>query len=119
MTMSRENRSGMAIGRVRPEQATPVLHDQRDVRQVEPLDEGEQHAPVEMEAVGLVVVRLVGTAEAGEIGRHHAPTGRREDRDHAPVEIGPGRLAVQAQEVCPASARAFVEIVDAQAAIAP
>ena len=55
------------------EQAAPVLHDQRDVFQVQPLDEREQHAPVEMEAVGFVLLRLVGTAEAGEIGRPPAP----------------------------------------------
>src|SRR5262249_30867229 len=39
---------------------------------------------------------------------------REEDRDHLPVEIGPGRLAVQAEDGVSAG-RSLVEVVDPEA----
>src|SRR5262249_51471770 len=41
---------------------------------------------------------LVGAAEAEEIRRHHAAARGEEMRDHAPIEIAPGRLPVEAEK---------------------
>ena len=69
---------------------------------------------MQLEAVGGFVDRLVRAAEAQEIGGDHPVSRRHEDRDHAAVEIAPGRLAVQA-EPGPAVARADIHIVQPQA----
>ena len=55
----------------------------------------------------------LGASEAVDIGCEHAQTPIDENRDHVPVEVAPGRLAVHAQHDR-AVARALVEVMDAQ-----
>jgi Arc/MetJ-type ribon-helix-helix transcriptional regulator len=59
-----------------PERAAPVLADQRDAPEVETLE--KRHEPV------------------GEV-RHHHPADLAQLGDQPPVEVAPGRLAVQAE----------------------
>src|SRR5262252_6415022 len=72
----------------------------------------------EVEGVGGVFFRLVGSAEAEEVGSDYAVTGRGEDRDHLSVEIAPGGLAVEAEEDFAGRARAFIQVVRAEAGVA-
>ena len=51
--------------------------------------------------------------EADEVRRHHPMAGRREQRNHLAVQVGPSGLAMQAQDELPV-ARAFVQVVHAQ-----
>ena len=69
---------------------------------------------MEIEVVERFVLGLVGAAEADEVGCDDARAARQENRDHAPVQVRPGRLAVQAQER--ALALAFVDVVHAPVA---
>src|SRR3954467_6561831 len=69
---------------------------------------------MEIERIDRLVVWLVGTAEADEVGREHAVSSGDERRDHAPIEVAPRRLAVQAEKG--ALALAFVEGVRSQPA---
>ena len=70
---------------------------------------------VEFEGVGGLLDRLVRPAEAEEVGRDDPPAGREEDRDHLPVEVGPGRLPVQQQVRVAGGARPEVDVVRPQA----
>src|SRR5262244_3775111 len=100
------------------EQAAPVLADEGDVSEVEAFDKGDQELAVEVEGVGGVFFRLVGSAEAEEVGSDHAVTGRGEDRDHLSVEIAPGGLAVEAEEDFAGRARAYIHVARAEAGVA-
>ena len=70
---------------------------------------------MEVEGVQGFVLRLVGAAEADEIGRDDAVPGRGDDRDHLPVEVGPRGLAVQ-HEHRRGIGGTFVDVVGAQVA---
>ena len=96
------------------DQSAPVLHDQRDVPEIERLDQAEQRLAVEIEGIGRFVGRLVGAAEARKVGRHHAIAGAGEDRDHAAIEVAPGRLAMQAEPGPVGLARSFVDVMQAK-----
>ena len=98
ITISREKRSRHFHRQRQAEEAAPVLHHQRDVVQIERADKGEQAVAVEIERVDALVRRLVRASETEKVRRHHAAARREEMRDHPPIEIAPGRLAVQAQE---------------------
>lgn len=89
------------------DQPAPILTDQRDVRQVQCLYQVEQRVAVKVETVRGLVHRLVRTAEADQVGCDY-PAGRGEYRDHLAIEVGPRRLAVQAQEHG-ASPRPFID----------
>ena len=114
--------AGEALGHVHrqgePDQPAPILADQGDVVEVEPLDEGEERVAVEVEGVDPVLDRLVGAAEAEEIRRHGAVAGGGDEGNELAIEIAPARLAVEAEEDPPRCARALVEIMQAQPLIA-
>ncbi len=95
-----QRRKALGIGHRQgePDQAAPVPHHQHDVPEVERRDQAEQRVAMEVEGVDRLVRGLVGAAEAREVGRHDPVSGSGEDRDHAPVEVAPGRLAMQAEE---------------------
>src|SRR5208337_1482627 len=67
------------------------------------------------EGVDRLLFRLVGAAKAEEIRRDNAQAGGDKGGDHLAVEIGPGRLPMQAERDRRV-ARSLVEIVHAQAA---
>jgi hypothetical protein len=79
-----------------PDRAAPVLHDDREVVQVELLHQPDDRAEVEVVGVVLLAQRLVGAPEA-EVVRGDRPRARHELGKHLPVEVGPRRLAVQEQ----------------------
>ena len=89
---------GMLGGQAQPDQAAPVLADQRDRAQVEDV-EGERAHPLDVLRVAVVghLGRLVRTAEADQVGRDHPQSGVGQHRDHAAVQERPGRFAVQQQ----------------------
>src|SRR4051812_24317678 len=78
------------------------------------IDEVHQELPVEGEGIEAFILGLVGAPETHEVGRHDARAARDEARDHAAVEVAPGRLAVQAEEG--ALALALVDVMDAPVA---
>ena len=102
----------MAHARHAMKQPAPVLHHERDAREVQPLDERDQRVAVAREGIEAFVRRLVGAAEPEEVGRDDARAARQKRRQHAPVEIAPRRLAVQAQER--ALARPLVDVREPQ-----
>ena len=113
ITISRLKRSGISIGNVRPSRP-PQSCTTSVMSEIERADEGEQAVAMEVERIDRIVGRLVGAAETEKVGRDDAAAGRQKMRDHAPVEIAPGRLAVQAKKdrrIC----RALVEIGHRQA----
>ena len=104
---------GVLDGEAEADRPAPVLDDDREVSQVELLDEPRDRAGVEVVGVVLPAERLVGAAEAEVVGRDRA---RRRDElgDDGAVEVRPGRLAVQQQDGRPG---ALVEVVHAQAVL--
>ena len=91
------------------EQAAPVLHNERDVGQVEGGDQVEQGGAVEGVGVGRVGGGLVAAAEAQEVWSDDTTPGWgaalaggggvvEEDCDHFAIEVRPGWLAVEAEE---------------------
>jgi hypothetical protein len=64
-----------------PDQAAPVLADQRDVLQVERVEERGAH-PLDVPRVGVVLVahRLVGATEADQVRRHDPEAGLQQHR---------------------------------------
>src|SRR5258708_39934111 len=78
------------------------------------LDKVQQEAAMEVEGVERLIFRLVRAPEADEVGRHDARAACDEPRNHPPVEIAPGRLAVQAEKR--ALALTFVDVMDAPVA---
>ena len=104
---------GLLDGEAEADRPAPVLDDDREVAQVELLDEPRDRAGVEVVGVVLAAERLVGAAEAEVVGRDRA--GRRDELgDDLAVEVRPGRLAVQQQDGRPG---ALVEVVHAQAVL--
>jgi hypothetical protein len=69
---------------------------------------------MEVEGASGLVARLVGAAETREVRRQDAMAGVDENRDHAPIEVAPGRLAVQAEESLGRIARACIDVVQRQ-----
>ena len=104
----------MLGGDAQPDQRPPVLAEERDLSQIERLDEARH--PVDVALIGVVAARgrLVGLAEADEIGCDHAMAGAGAGSDHVPVQVGPGGLAVQ-HEHGRSGRVALVDVVHAQA----
>jgi hypothetical protein len=96
------------------DQSAPVLDHEHDVAQIQRLDQLQQGVAVEVERIRRLVDRLVGAAKPQEIRRNH-PAGGGEGGDHAPVEVAPGRLAVQAEPDLAGTAAAGLDVVQAQA----
>jgi hypothetical protein len=96
-----------------PDQAAPVLSEEHGSRDVELLEPRAHPRDVTHVAVVSLLGGLVAPAEPDEVRRQHAMSARDEAGDHLPVEIRPGRLAVQQQDRARA-ARALVDVVHAQ-----
>lgn len=62
------------------------------------LDETQKVISVKVETVVRVLNRLVGTAEADEVGGDDPTAARQDHRDHLAVDVAPRRLTVQTQE---------------------
>jgi hypothetical protein len=107
-----------ALGHLRryrqTDDAAPVLAHQRDALEVELFDEAHHRVAMEVERVDFVAHRLVRAPEAEEVRRHHAAARPGEHRDHLPVEVCPGGLAVQAEEEILGVGRPFVDVVEPQ-----
>jgi hypothetical protein len=95
-----------------PDQAAPVLPHQRDALQVEVVEQRLAH-PLDVagERVVLPRRRLVGAAEADQVGGDAAQPGVDQDRDHRAVEEAPRWLSVQEEDHL-ARGRTLVEVVD-------
>ena len=72
----------------------PVLDDDRQVAEVELLDEPPDRVRMPVEGVVLHAERLVGAAEAEVVGRDRAG-GRRQLRDELAIQVRPRGLAVE------------------------
>ncbi len=113
--------AGEAVGvlgdQTEAEQRAPVLAHQREARQVE-LVEQRLAEPVDVALVGVLRTRrrLVGAAEADQVGCDAPVTGGGQHRDHVAVQVAPRRLAVEQQQRLArlrVGAR-LVDVVDAQ-----
>ena len=93
-----------------PDRPAPVVDDDRQLSEVEAEGKPLDRASVHVVRVGGLVDRLVRAAEPEEI-RHDDPPGGREDRDQAPVEKAPRRLAVEQQDRVPG---ALLDVVHPQ-----
>src|SRR5204863_67800 len=89
-------------------------HDECAALELALLDEIQQEPAMEVECIERFVLRLVGAPEADQVRCHHPCAARDEVRNHLPVEIAPGRLAVQAEER--ALALAFVDVINLKVA---
>ena len=101
---------GLLDGEAEADRPAPVLDDDRELSQVELLDEPRDRAGVEVVGVVLPAERLVRAAEAEVVGRDR-PGRRGQLGDDLAVEVRPGRLAVQQEDGRPG---ALVEVVHAQ-----
>jgi hypothetical protein len=72
------------------DEATPVLAEERDVLQVEMVEQRLPH-PLDVAGIGVILGRcgFVAAPEADEVGRDSPQPGVREHRDHVPVEEAP------------------------------
>jgi hypothetical protein len=111
----RGDHAGEAIGvlgdQSQADQTSPVLADQRDVVQVERVEERRAH-PLDVPRIRVVgaIGWLVGAPEPDEVGCNAAQPGGHERRDHLAVQEAPRRFAVH-QEHDPAGAGTLVEVV--------
>ena len=80
-----------------PDRPAPVLDDDGGVAQVELVGEPRDRADVAVVGVVLEPERLVRAAEAEVVGSDR-PRRRGQLRDDLPVEVRPGRLAVQEED---------------------
>src|SRR5262245_5108158 len=76
------------------QQSTPVLHDERDVSKIEPLDQPQQHAAVKTKRVDRVLDWLVGSPKPQNVWRHDAMASGQKHGDHLAIDVGPGPLAM-------------------------
>ena len=74
-----------------------------------------QHLSMPVEAVGGFFLGFVAAAEADQVRRHHAVAGLREGRQHGLPAMAPARAGMQQQPGAGGVARAFVQVVQAQA----
>ena len=97
---------GFFQGEGQTQEAAPVLDNEGDVGEVEGCDEVEEGEAVVGEGVPGWGGGFVGAAEADEVGADDAAGGSggrvggvgEEGGDHVAVEVGPGGLAVEAEE---------------------
>src|SRR5262249_7663192 len=99
---------GVAHGVLGGDRATPVLRDEGDVAEPEPVHPARQVLDVGTERVVAVLWRLA-LPEAHVVWREDTPA-LGEPRDHAAIEVAPGRLAVQADDGLRAR-RALVDVL--------
>jgi len=78
-----------------PDRAAPVVHDERQIRQVELFHEPRDRLDVAVVRVPPDLCGFVRAAESDQIRRDFAP---RQLRDDLPPQKGRGRLAVQQQD---------------------
>ena len=78
------------------------------------LHELEQDPAVEPEPVHRGIERLIAASETDEVRRDDAVSGGEEHRDHLAIEIGPARVAVQAEPGQRGVLRPLVEVREAQ-----
>ena len=107
----RDHEPGHALGplgcEAEADRPAPVVDDDRQVSQVELVDEALDRCVMAVVRVPVALDRLVRAAEAEVVGREHAGD-RGDRRDRLAVEERPGRLAVQEQDRV---ARALVQVV--------
>ena len=105
---------GILGHQAKSDQPAPVLAHERDVAQVELTEKGSAH-PLDMTRVRVrgAVGRLVGAAEAHEVGCDTTKSGVGQDRDHLAVQEAPRRLAVH-QQHDRSVGRPLVEVVNPQ-----
>ena len=84
------------------------MDDERDLAQVEHVDETAQRIGVEVEGIVVHLGQLVRAPEADEVRGHDAVVGGQQ-WDHLAIEIRPRRLAVQAQHRLP---RPFIHVMN-------
>jgi hypothetical protein len=96
------------------DETAPVLAEEGDVPQIEPVEEGLAH-PLDVAGVGVVgaLRGLVAAAEADEVRDDDPVPGLHEGRDHGAVQVAPGGLAVHEQHRR-GVAGSLVEVVDPQ-----
>lgn len=99
------------------DEATPVVADQRDVPQIEPVEQ-RRAGPCDVAVVGVVLAsyRLVRAAETDQVRCHAAMTRADERRDHVPIGIAPSRFAMEQHNGRPRLSRptgSFVDVVHA------
>lgn len=110
--------SGHVYGQGQAEQRTPVLAHERHGAEVKPLNEPHEGIAMKSEGVNGIVDRFVGTPEAKVVRRDNAVARLGEHRDHPAIQIAPGGFAVQAEKHLRRVARAFIDIMKAQALVA-
>ena len=101
-------------GDARTEQPAPVLTEQGDAAQVERFDQARQPGDVLRVRVRARIRRLVRAPEADQVGHDHAEAGRLQRADHLPVQVAPGRLAVEQEQRLARAARSGVDVGHAQ-----
>ena len=91
---SRVEALGVLDGQAQADRAAPVVDDDRRAAQVELLEQRRDRRGVAVVGVPADVGRLVGAAEAGQVGRDAAKAGVAHRRDHLAPQERPRRLAV-------------------------
>src|SRR5579883_513275 len=94
------------------DQSAPVLYEQRDMLEVEPLY--HLFDPIDMPFIGIVFTgcRFVRSSEAYQIGSDDAVACGNDRRNHFSVQIAPGGLAVEHQDRLGVS-RSLIDIMNA------
>jgi hypothetical protein len=113
---TRAYRSGVQRHQAQADQATPVLAEEGDAAQVEPVEQRLAH-PLDVPGVGVVgLLRgLVAAADADQVGRDHPVPGLDQAGDHVAVQEAPRGLAVH-QQHRRGVGRALVDVGDAEGA---
>lgn len=77
------------------DERSPVLSDDCDVAQIKAFEPGRHPFDVPQNGVILNPRGFVGAPEADEVARKYAVSGLGQGRDHCPVQVAPGGLAVE------------------------
>jgi hypothetical protein len=106
---------GLFRNQPQADKPSPVLADQVDILEPQPHEPLPHPYHVAAVAVILAPGRLVRASETHQVGGHGPKAGLHQHWDHLPVEVGPGRLAVEHEHNL--SFRVpFVQVVDAEGA---
>ena len=84
--------------RAETDRAAPVVHHQRDLAQVERVDQRDRVGHVVGEHVAARLGRLVGAAEAHVVEGHAAMPASAQQLDRTAVHVAPGWIAVEHQK---------------------
>jgi hypothetical protein len=95
------NVSRVFQGVAQADRSAPVLHDENDPVQSEPVDELGHCQDMVLEGMPTLVRRRVREPES-EVIRGHGPTSVADTWDDLPVEEGPGRVAMEEDNYGPA-----------------